>query len=798
MAAKQLMLPANRAFDSNGFALPGATASLYTTATLVPQPFYSDAALSISAGTTITANAAGRFSLAVYQNDAIPFRLIVKDRLGTQLDDIDPFYFGATYGSILGTTAATFATRTALAAVTGAAGAMVNLSESGREGTFVWSTANLATKITADTAQGIYVAPASDPTGASGAWVRKFTTAIDPKWFGLSSTNSAAANAAAWVAMAGCLASRAIASFTTRSLEAIRFTDEGPYNFGANTIDLLEGTFDIEGATMPSDGKGTLLQFSGASGIRVQRYNTSGASGTRTAAYGADGSGIRKLRIAGGYVATEAEFHGLHLRAFAEVEDCWFYGFEGDGGFVDGSGTSLADLGRFKNCHAVSNRRGFYTDGGDANVCSFDGCDSRANRTWGFFDSSFLGNIYVACHAAANGWDGAIGSNPTACTYSGNRYYVKIGQAAWCKANAPSGTTADNTGWGYISAGGVYNGIVAWVVNTTDFREGGSFKTDDANARSVFVGCYAEGDQNPPQIFPPAQIFGGVLSQSNVGYALNIGTDSLGFLKVGAPIGASDTGISINNTSTRSSLIFNRLTIAGTVINMDGQIYTQSGNIHYDSSYHSWHISGVSKITYDGTTFSLTGAMAATGAVTGSNLSGTHSGASSGTNTGDQTITLTGDVTGTGTGSFATTLAAATVVAKVAGQALAPASVAATGAITSSGGAVGYAAGAGGTATQATSKSTTVAGTNKYQVDITLNAASLAADTTVSFTFTNTVIAATDNLIISHISVGTFGAYNLNGRAAAGSALIDIHNCTPGALAEAIVIRVTVIRGANS
>lgn len=65
------------------------------------------------------------------------------------------------------------ATRTALAATGGPASGMTRfLTEPGREGTFVFSTANLATQVTADPQQGIYVAPASDTTGASGAWVR--------------------------------------------------------------------------------------------------------------------------------------------------------------------------------------------------------------------------------------------------------------------------------------------------------------------------------------------------------------------------------------------------------------------------------------------------------------------------------------------------------------------------------------------------------------------------------------------------------------------------------------------------
>jgi hypothetical protein len=400
------------------------------------------------------------------------------------------------------------ATRTALAALT--VHSIVYLTESGREGVFIWSSANLSAFATADANQGIYVAPTSAPTGASGAWVRKFSTDVDPKWFGLSYAASAATNFAAWTAMMTCLASRATASGTARSLEKIRFTDDATYNFGANTLDLLYGQVDIEGVCSTSDAVGTTLQFSGATGIRVQRYNTSGASGTRAGAYGADGSIIRKLRLKGGYTSTEGEFHGVHLRAAAFVEDCTFSGFEGDGVFVDGNTNNFPDESRFVRCRSINCRKGFYTDGGDANVCSFDGCDARVNRTWGFYDSSFLGCSYYACHSASNGWDGAIGSFPTGTSYGGNRYYVKVGQAVGAKTNAPSGTTADNTWWGYIAAGGVYNGVPAWVTGTYDFREGGAYKTDDPNAANILLNVYSEGDQNPSQFLSPTVVVGGL------------------------------------------------------------------------------------------------------------------------------------------------------------------------------------------------------------------------------------------------------------------------------------------------
>jgi hypothetical protein len=65
------------------------------------------------------------------------------------------------------------ADRAALAAIAvPAAGAVRFLLEAGREGIFVFSAADESAGVTADPEQGVYVAPAADLTGASGAWVR--------------------------------------------------------------------------------------------------------------------------------------------------------------------------------------------------------------------------------------------------------------------------------------------------------------------------------------------------------------------------------------------------------------------------------------------------------------------------------------------------------------------------------------------------------------------------------------------------------------------------------------------------
>lgn len=58
------------------------------------------------------------------------------------------------------------------------------LSSAGREGHFVFSNADLSAEIVGDPSQGVYIAPTSDATGASGAWVRQHEGWIDVRWFG--------------------------------------------------------------------------------------------------------------------------------------------------------------------------------------------------------------------------------------------------------------------------------------------------------------------------------------------------------------------------------------------------------------------------------------------------------------------------------------------------------------------------------------------------------------------------------------------------------------------------------------
>ena len=113
-------------------------------------------------------------------------------------------------------------------------------------------------------------------------------------------------------------------------------------------------------------------------------------------------------------------------------------------------------------------------------------------------------------------------------------------------------------------------------------------------------------------------------------------------------------------------------------------------------------------------------------------------------------------------------------------------------------GALGYGTGAGGTVTQATSKSTPVLLDRPTGI-ITMNAASLAANTTVSFTLTNSAIAIGDVLVVCQGNGGTGGAYQITCSGVyAGSASISVRNTTVGALLEAVTINFAIIKGASA
>ena len=107
---------------------------------------------------------------------------------------------------------------------------------------------------------------------------------------------------------------------------------------------------------------------------------------------------------------------------------------------------------------------------------------------------------------------------------------------------------------------------------------------------------------------------------------------------------------------------------------------------------------------------------------------------------------------------------------------------------------LGFRTGGGGAITQATSKSTGVT-LNKSCGQVTMHNAALNAGVAVSFTLTNSLVAATDVVTVGIGSGATAASYRAGIDAtAAGSCVITLHNYSAGNLSEAVVLNFVVIK----
>ena len=111
---------------------------------------------------------------------------------------------------------------------------------------------------------------------------------------------------------------------------------------------------------------------------------------------------------------------------------------------------------------------------------------------------------------------------------------------------------------------------------------------------------------------------------------------------------------------------------------------------------------------------------------------------------------------------------------------------------------IGYGTGAGGTVTQATSKSTAVT-LNKPTGKITVNGSALGGNTSLEFILNNSLIATNDTLVLSLSgSISLSANYILGSYVYSGGAAISMRNVSASTLSEAFTINFAVIKGATS
>lgn len=560
------MLPANRAFNSNGLAVSGAQAKLYTTGTSTPQPFYSDVGLTTSLGTTLTANGAGRFPTA-YQNSATPFRFKVLDSDGAVLDDIDPFYFGQTIYSISGSVTA--ATRTELAGMSSDTNSSVTLIESGREGTFVWSSANLSSLVAIDTQQGIYVAPSSDTTGASGAWVRVYGNRIKAKWFGLDPLGvvNDGTKVLSIYTLAFALAATSYLYYPTLfaapSVE-FPFTPNG-INMGSTTISLTKAIATYGEAGSEAGGSATWFKWTGdCNGFEVRAGNChfDGVAGR--------GSWTTASPAEGEYHFIKAYYRFSFGRLYG---DSWRGDVvhvnvsAGSGGDTEGNANAVRGqwLGAFR-C-----RRGISMEGADANAGLIDFIDANDCRHAGVYEASFLGNAYGAFQGAGNGVTGY--GDPTCSFNNGHIFYVISGQETGAATNSPPATATSNTWWGYWKDVGAATAYAPqWVSGATAYRAGSGFIVPLAKVSncSTLDYIYTEVDQPPIQTAQNTLIKGG-LNGAGYGTATRYITANTNGVVIGPNMRSAGAFYQINDTT-------HPMTLSGVETSLDPFLIMRTGN----------------------------------------------------------------------------------------------------------------------------------------------------------------------------------------------------------------------------
>ena len=108
---------------------------------------------------------------------------------------------------------------------------------------------------------------------------------------------------------------------------------------------------------------------------------------------------------------------------------------------------------------------------------------------------------------------------------------------------------------------------------------------------------------------------------------------------------------------------------------------------------------------------------------------------------------------------------------------------------------LGFYSGAGGSVSQGSGSGKATAFTMHTMCgQIITDNASLAAATIVSATWTNSLIAATDVVIINHKSGGTMGSYTINVACSAGTATLSIRNNTASPLTDSLTLNFVVIK----
>ena len=324
-----------------------------------PKSPYLDAALTLDAPSTQTLTAGGKLAQALYLSGN--YSIIADDVDGVQVDEDLDVSSDAVNGIDIGLgdylTNKVVDDYTALVALdTSKFGSndtvtvCYRVSENdGGGGTFRWDTSDNSSSVTADTQSGVYVAPGSDNTGASGCWIRIINDlGLNVRFFGAQgdSSNDDTVEIQAAVDYVNSITSGELVYFPS-----------GTYKITAR-IDVLNKV-RLVGAGMNN------TRFNVASGISAFKFSDDAASNV------VEGGGIWDCAIS----LDDAPI-GI------EIVDTWGVTVERvrfrDGGTATGTlikGSGAAFEIRVKDCRFVNGFNYSVDFQDDVNSSTIEGCD---------------------------------------------------------------------------------------------------------------------------------------------------------------------------------------------------------------------------------------------------------------------------------------------------------------------------------------------------------------------------------------------------------------------------------------
>lgn len=288
------------------------------------------------------------------------------------------------------------------------------------------------------------------------------------------------------------------------------FFPPGRYYF-SDSINLKKAVI-LEGCDGGmAGGHSTILVFAANKhGIIINAANSDMGEEVGSATTHAAGTQIRNLQLIG---SGAQQKHGIYARARFAAVDVGIARFGGHGilvtaGGVDG-GVGNANNFRITGGRVVDNRRsGLRVQGGDANAGVVTGVDFTANGDWGVDDRSFLGNLYVGCHADQNGLVGGAGGRTlySVVTHGGKVWSVRP------EYENDASTQVPGTGLAWIAKINGENVFAAPAWSTgTQYLAGGAYcSTSSASYGTILHGCYSEGAQSPSYLASPAMAIHGI------------------------------------------------------------------------------------------------------------------------------------------------------------------------------------------------------------------------------------------------------------------------------------------------